>query len=199
MTTRVPGRQWSGTPSPSRSMTPAGSWPGMTRSSGEGSVPSIKWTSERQIPHACTRTRTSPGTGSGSGTSWTWRRRLVESKTAARTGPTLARPEVLGQSMDGHKAPSDPKRESKDGSHPRGHSPPARRSPLGRAGGRVAEAIDAEYCRGVSAEPEIRTAELVAALCLATDLGMGFPFEHGLHTTLIGMRLAERLGVDRST
>jgi HD-GYP domain-containing protein (c-di-GMP phosphodiesterase class II) len=46
---------------------------------------------------------------------------------------------------------------------------------------------------------EIRTAEVVAALCLATDLGMGFPFEHGLHTTLIGMRLADRMGVDRST
>lgn len=46
---------------------------------------------------------------------------------------------------------------------------------------------------------EVRTAELVGALCLATDLGMGFPFEHGLHTTLIAMRLAERLGVDRST
>jgi len=46
---------------------------------------------------------------------------------------------------------------------------------------------------------EVRAAELVAALCLATDLGMGFPFEHGLHTTLIGMRLAERLGVDRAT
>ena len=46
---------------------------------------------------------------------------------------------------------------------------------------------------------EVRAAELVAALCLATDLGMGFPFEHGLHTTLIGMRLADRLRVDRST
>ena len=46
---------------------------------------------------------------------------------------------------------------------------------------------------------EVRAAELVAALCLATDLGMDFPFEHGLHTTLIGMRLAERLGVDHST
>jgi DNA-binding CsgD family transcriptional regulator len=45
----------------------------------------------------------------------------------------------------------------------------------------------------------VRSAELVAALCLATDLGMGFPFEHGLHTTLIAMRLGERLGVDRST
>ena len=26
---------------------------------------------------------------------------------------------------------------------------------------------------------------------------MGFPFEHGLHSTLIAMRLADRLGVDR--
>lgn len=36
-------------------------------------------------------------------------------------------------------------------------------------------------------------------LCLATDLGMGFPFEHGIHSTLIGMRLADRLGVDPET
>lgn len=28
---------------------------------------------------------------------------------------------------------------------------------------------------------------------------MGFPFEHGLHTTLIAMRLADRLGVDRDS
>lgn len=46
---------------------------------------------------------------------------------------------------------------------------------------------------------QVRTAELVAALCLATDLGMGYPLEHGLHTTLIAMRLADRLGVDRAT
>jgi HD-GYP domain-containing protein (c-di-GMP phosphodiesterase class II) len=45
----------------------------------------------------------------------------------------------------------------------------------------------------------VRTAELVAALCLATDLGMAFPFEHGLHTTLIAMRLAGKLGIDRSS
>jgi HD-GYP domain-containing protein (c-di-GMP phosphodiesterase class II) len=43
---------------------------------------------------------------------------------------------------------------------------------------------------------QVRGAELVGALCLATDLGMGFPFEHGLHSTLIAMRLADRLGVD---
>jgi HD-GYP domain-containing protein (c-di-GMP phosphodiesterase class II) len=36
-------------------------------------------------------------------------------------------------------------------------------------------------------------------LCLASDLGMGFPFEHGLHSTLIAMRLADRLGVDSET
>ena len=36
-------------------------------------------------------------------------------------------------------------------------------------------------------------------MCLATDLGMGFPFEHGLHSTLVAMRLADRLGVDRAT
>lgn len=56
------------------------------------------------------------------------------------------------------------------------------------------------YVRGESADGQrIRTAELIGALCLATDLGMGFPFEHGLHETLIAMRLAERLGVDRDT
>jgi HD-GYP domain-containing protein (c-di-GMP phosphodiesterase class II) len=55
----------------------------------------------------------------------------------------------------------------------------------------------------VAAEPEgnerVRTAELIAALCLATDLGMALPFEHGLQTTVIAMRLANRLGVDRRT
>ena len=49
------------------------------------------------------------------------------------------------------------------------------------------------------AEERLRAAEVVAALCLATDLGMGFPFEHGLHSTLIAMRLADRLGVDGAT
>src|SRR4051812_45750133 len=73
-------------------MTPAGSWPGVTRSSGVGSVPSMRWTSDRQMPHACTRTRTSPGPGSGSGTSTTSSRRLAESKTAARTRVTYPGP-----------------------------------------------------------------------------------------------------------
>lgn len=33
-------------------------------------------------------------------------------------------------------------------------------------------------------------------LCLAADLGSGLPFEHGLHSTLFVMRLADRLGAD---
>ena len=45
----------------------------------------------------------------------------------------------------------------------------------------------------------IRAAEVIATLCLATDLGMAFPFEHGLQSTLVAARLAERLGVDDST
>jgi HD-GYP domain-containing protein (c-di-GMP phosphodiesterase class II) len=49
------------------------------------------------------------------------------------------------------------------------------------------------------ADEEVRSAELVAALCLATDLGMGYPLEHGLHTTLVAARLADRLGVDDAT
>ena len=43
----------------------------------------------------------------------------------------------------------------------------------------------------------VRAAEVIAALCLATDLGIGLPFEHGLHKHLVAMRLADRLGVDR--
>lgn len=45
----------------------------------------------------------------------------------------------------------------------------------------------------------VRAAEVIASLCLATDLGMGLPFEHGLHSTLFAMRLGERLGIDSET
>jgi HD-GYP domain-containing protein (c-di-GMP phosphodiesterase class II) len=45
----------------------------------------------------------------------------------------------------------------------------------------------------------VRAAEVIAALCLGTDLGMGLPFEHGLRTTLIAMRLGDRIGVDDET
>jgi hypothetical protein len=45
----------------------------------------------------------------------------------------------------------------------------------------------------------VRTAEVIATLSLATDLGIGVPLEHGLHSTVFAMRLAERLGVDDQT
>jgi hypothetical protein len=60
------------------------------------------------------------------------------------------------------------------------------------------------YRRDVPDEPStgqerVHTAELVAALCLATDLAMGFPFEHGLHATQVAMRLGDRVGIDAGT
>ena len=45
----------------------------------------------------------------------------------------------------------------------------------------------------------VRAAEVVAALCLATDLSVGFPFEHGLYATQVAVRLGERLGIDPET
>ena len=39
---------------------------------------------------------------------------------------------------------------------------------------------------------EVRTAEVIGALCLATDLGIGLPFEHGLQSTIVAMRIAEQ-------
>jgi HD-GYP domain-containing protein (c-di-GMP phosphodiesterase class II) len=45
----------------------------------------------------------------------------------------------------------------------------------------------------------VRAAEVIAALSLATDLGIGVPLEHGLQSTLLAMRLGELLGVDAHT
>jgi HD-GYP domain-containing protein (c-di-GMP phosphodiesterase class II) len=45
----------------------------------------------------------------------------------------------------------------------------------------------------------IRVAEVIAALSLATDLGIAVPLEHGLQSTLLAMRLADRLSVDAET
>jgi HD-GYP domain-containing protein (c-di-GMP phosphodiesterase class II) len=76
--------------------------------------------------------------------------------------------------------------------------------PLAVRARRVKRQIQARYRQDVAREPaqaveQIRAAEVIGALCLATDLGMGFPFEHGLHTTLIATRLADRLGIDPAT
>jgi HD-GYP domain-containing protein (c-di-GMP phosphodiesterase class II) len=44
--------------------------------------------------------------------------------------------------------------------------------------------------------PQIRLAELVAALSLGIDLGFGQPMEHVLRQCLIALRLGERVGLD---
>ena len=49
-----------------------------------------------------------------------------------------------------------------------------------------------------SSPSNLRLAELVAALSLATDLGMGQPLEHGLRTCLIALELGRRLGLSAS-
>jgi HD-GYP domain-containing protein (c-di-GMP phosphodiesterase class II) len=51
----------------------------------------------------------------------------------------------------------------------------------------------------VSDREELRLAELVAALSLATDLGMGQPMEHELRTCLLAVRLGEALGLAERT
>lgn len=44
----------------------------------------------------------------------------------------------------------------------------------------------------------LRSAEIIATVCLATDLGMGFPMEHGCQATLMAVRLCDVLGVDEA-
>jgi HD-GYP domain-containing protein (c-di-GMP phosphodiesterase class II) len=51
----------------------------------------------------------------------------------------------------------------------------------------------------LSGRGHVRAAEVAAALCLATDVAVGFPFEHGLHATRVAVRLGERLGIDPQT
>jgi HD-GYP domain-containing protein (c-di-GMP phosphodiesterase class II) len=46
---------------------------------------------------------------------------------------------------------------------------------------------------------EVRAAEVIGSLSLATDLGIGVPLEHGLLCTLVAVRLADRLGLDEET
>lgn len=48
----------------------------------------------------------------------------------------------------------------------------------------------------MTSPPQVRLAELIASLSLATDLGLGLPEEHVLRQTVIAGRLARRAGVD---
>jgi hypothetical protein len=49
---------------------------------------------------------------------------------------------------------------------------------------------------GTAGATGVRLAELVAALSLTTDLGLGQPIEHMLRSSVIAMRLAEAAGFD---
>ena len=48
-------------------------------------------------------------------------------------------------------------------------------------------------------EERVRAAEIIATLSLATDLGIGVALEHGLESTLVALRLCERIGTDAQT
>ncbi|MDQ3940828.1 MAG: HD domain-containing protein, partial [Actinomycetota bacterium] len=50
--------------------------------------------------------------------------------------------------------------------------------------------------RHATSPSDLRLAELVAALSLATDLGLGQPMEHVLRSCLIALRLGERMDLD---
>ncbi|MGH2904542.1 MAG: HD domain-containing phosphohydrolase [Solirubrobacteraceae bacterium] len=59
--------------------------------------------------------------------------------------------------------------------------------------------MDGEAARGSTDDLRPRLVELVAALSLAADLGLGQPMEHGMRACLIATRLADRLGLDERT
>ena len=85
---------------------------------------------------------------------------------------------------------------SASGPVPVGHVPAFRYASLGRQNGRVRTRPGAD--RGGEPRPGItrpRRAELLAALSLAIDLGLGMPMEHMLRSSVIATRLADRLGL----
>jgi HD-GYP domain-containing protein (c-di-GMP phosphodiesterase class II) len=63
-------------------------------------------------------------------------------------------------------------------------------------GGSTVAVVSGEGSRG---EEHVRAAELISALSLATDLGIGVPLEHGLQSALFATRLCDRLGVEGET
>src|SRR5438067_10344995 len=53
--------------------------------------------------------------------------------------------------------------------------------------------------RSRAGDSRVRLAELMAALSIATDLGMGQPLESALCSCVVAMRLGDALGVDDQT
>src|SRR3954447_15268849 len=63
--------------------------------------------------------------------------------------------------------------------------------------GSAIEFSNRDAFRGIALrEMRLRLAELIAALSLATDLGLGMPQEHVLRECRIALGLAERVDVD---
>jgi hypothetical protein len=52
--------------------------------------------------------------------------------------------------------------------------------------------------KNLSSNSDLRLAELIAALSLATDLGMGQPMEYALCSCVLAVRLGETLGFSES-
>lgn len=48
------------------------------------------------------------------------------------------------------------------------------------------------------AGPDVRLAELIASMSLATDLGLGQPMEHVLRSCVLGLRIAEDIDLPES-
>src|SRR5713226_5802046 len=63
------------------------------------------------------------------------------------------------------------------------------------ASGCPLSAVEMMEHKAVDTLHPLRLAELMAALSLATDLGMGQPLEQALRTCLIAIELAERMGL----
>jgi hypothetical protein len=56
--------------------------------------------------------------------------------------------------------------------------------------------VRADLMSEVQASSPLRTAEVVAALSLATDLGTGQPMGHALRVCLLSLALAGEMGLD---
>ncbi|UYM05683.1 HD domain-containing phosphohydrolase [Solicola gregarius] len=59
-------------------------------------------------------------------------------------------------------------------------------------------AVPSRADRSVSGSPPTRRAELLAALSLAIDLGLGQPMEHMLRACVLGTRIAQRIELDQA-
>src|SRR5207248_1366413 len=63
----------------------------------------------------------------------------------------------------------------------------------------MATATSGMQMRPRATDSGVRLAELMAALSIATDLGMGRPLETALCSCVVAMRLGEALGLDADT